>query len=174
MDANAGLAREMLLDGGKPAAPQISSGMEDISAAAGGSGKVYAIATKAAEGKKRTTKTMRASAEGRVIKPAPPAKIRPAGAKTRMKTMRVQQAYVDSLLEDYPFKPFPGDPEELEKNIRDPETREQLRIALAPATAALKAIRDKDEAVVKQYFALGYAEEEVEVTDDEEEEAPAA
>ncbi|KAG2555915.1 hypothetical protein PVAP13_8NG048700 [Panicum virgatum] len=122
-------------------------------------------AAEAGAGKKQVA----AAAEGRVIKPTPPAKIRPAGTKTRMKTMRVQQAYIDSLLEDYPFKPFPGDPEpeELEKNIKDPEAR-------APATAALKAIRDNDEAVVKQYFALGYAEEEVEVTDDEEEEAPAA
>lgn len=97
------------------------------------------------------------------------AKTKPEGAKKRTKTMRVNQGYIDFLLERYPFRPFPvpGDPEELEKNIPNPVKREELRIILAPATALMKASRDKNEAIIKQYLAQGYAEEEVEVSDDE-------
>ncbi|KAF8664776.1 hypothetical protein HU200_054498 [Digitaria exilis] len=87
--------------------------------------------------------------------------------KKRTKTVRVHQEFIDGILEEYPFRPFPGEPQELEKNIEDPEARERLRVMLAPVTAIVKEARDMEEAIIKQYLAQGYAEEEVEVSDDD-------
>ena len=70
----------------------------------------------------------------------------------------------------YPFKPFPYDPEEIDKTILDPETRELLRSMTASVAATMKACRAKDEAIIKQYYAKGYAEEEIEVSEDDDEE----
>ncbi|CAN6374189.1 unnamed protein product [Urochloa humidicola] len=83
--------------------------------------------------------------------------------------MRVKQEYIDSLLKKYPFQPFPWECEALEKDMPDdPMLRAELLTLIAPNAAMLKAARDKDEAIVKQYLAQGYVEEEVEVEDDEE------
>jgi len=75
--------------------------------------------------------------------------------------------HIDLLLEDYPFKPYPWEPEQLEKTEPNPKNREILRAAIALAAAIMKATRDKHEAIVRQYLAQGYAEEEVQVSDDE-------
>lgn len=77
-----------------------SSGMEEVSAAAGGSAKTYA--SKAAEEAASAGNKAAAAAE--------------EGKKRTTKTMRVKQAYIDGLLEEYPFKPYPWEPEQLEKN----------------------------------------------------------
>jgi hypothetical protein len=94
-----------------------------------------------------------------------------AKKKKKKKIVRVNQAYIDGILEVYPFKSFPCDPEEIDKTISDPETRELLRSMAASVAATVKACCAKDEAIVKQYYAKGYAEEEVEVSDDDNEEA---
>ena len=95
-----------------------------------------------------------------------------AEAKKKKKMMvRVSQVYIDGILEVYPFKPFLCDPEELDKTIEDPKKRELLRSMTASVAATVKACRAKDEAIIQQYYAKGYAEEEVEVSDDDVEEA---
>jgi hypothetical protein len=76
-----------------------SSGMEEVSAAAGGSGKTYA--SKAAEEAASAGNKAAAAEEGK---------------KRTTKTMRGKQAYIDGLLEEYPFKPYPWEPQQLEKN----------------------------------------------------------
>lgn len=87
--------------------------------------------------------------------------------KKKMKMVRLSQAYIDAILEVYPFKPFPCDPEELEKTIEDPQKRELLRSMTASVAATVKACRAQEEAIVQQYYAKGYAEEEIEVSDDD-------
>ncbi|CAN6374190.1 unnamed protein product [Urochloa humidicola] len=88
-------------------------------------------------------------------------------SKKRTKTVRVKQEYIDLLLKRYPFKPYPGEALELEMDTPNGEARELLRILLAPTAAAVKAIRDKEEAIVKQFLVQGYAETEVEIYDDD-------
>ncbi|KAJ1255384.1 hypothetical protein BS78_K248200 [Paspalum vaginatum] len=90
-----------------------------------------------------------------------------AAGKKRTKKVRVKQEYIDGFLKQYPFnlKPFPGSREEIMKTISNPVIREQLCAIMADSAARVKASRDKDEAILTQYFANGYAEEEA--SDDE-------
>lgn len=133
--------------------------MEEVSAADGcSSGKIDVVTGAASEATAGSmNKTVSEEGNNKKMK--------------KTKTMRVQQEFIDGLLKVYPFRPFPGEPEELEKNIEDAEARERLRAMLAPVTAFIKEVRDKEEAIIKQYLAQGYAEEEVEVTDDDDDEA---
>jgi hypothetical protein len=95
---------------------------------------------------------------------------KPEGGKKRTVTIRLEQAYIDSLLKEYPMKPLPFYPGELEKNVKDPVCREIIREVLGPALAVLKNIEDRDEAIIKQYHEQGYAEQEIEVDDDDDDE----
>lgn len=134
-----GWTMEMQQDGGIPAPS--SGGMEEVLAPVG-------------DGKIDVTMAGAALEEGK--------------NKKRTKTVRVNQEHIDELLKEYPFKPYPWEPQVLEKNLRHPEIKEEILALMAPIAATMKAARDKDEAIVKQYLAQGLAVAEVEVDDEEE------
>ncbi|CAO2140942.1 unnamed protein product [Urochloa humidicola] len=132
--------------------------MEEVSATTAGSGETC-LTKAAAEAGAANNNTAVAEA----------GKVKPAFGKKRTKTVRAKQEYIDALLERYPFEPYPWDPEVIEKTMPDPAKRAIAFAPFAPTAALMKEIRDKEEAIVKQYLAQGYAEEEVEVSDDDEE-----
>ncbi|CAO2149902.1 unnamed protein product [Urochloa humidicola] len=83
--------------------------------------------------------------------------------KMRTKLVRVKQGYIDCLLRE----PTPKVPEEVIDNMSG-DLREQLRTAQDEARAYMQRLVDKDLDVLEQYRTKGYAMEEVEVYDDEE------
>lgn len=107
---------------------------------------------------------------GRRVCPALPAPTVGGNKKMVKKKFFVHEEVIQVLLEKYPFTPFPWDPEVLEKTMPDPKRREKF-LSFIPFAADMKEERDKHEDIVRQYLAQGYAEEEVEVYEDEEEEA---
>lgn len=87
--------------------------------------------------------------------------------KSRKKTklVSVDQEFIDALLQHYPRKPFFVVLEIIQKM---PErARESFLATRAEVVACVMELRAKNEAILEQYHAKGYAEVEIEVGEEE-------
>ncbi|TVU24097.1 hypothetical protein EJB05_26493 [Eragrostis curvula] len=97
-----------------------------------------------------------------------------APENNRTKMVRVKQEAIDSLLEQHPVEPYLAVvPEELLQGV-NPELQERIRNVRAEAATIMKACCDEDEDILKQYHTKGYAELEVQASDDDEVEKEAS
>ncbi|GJM97771.1 hypothetical protein PR202_ga14723 [Eleusine coracana subsp. coracana] len=84
----------------------------------------------------------------------------------RTKVVRVKQEYIDYLLANPP-KPYRGMSQELIGMAQPPKLREDLRALMARVSASHQKRYDQQLDFLEQYRLKGYAEEEIEIRDDE-------
>ncbi|CAL5091019.1 unnamed protein product [Urochloa decumbens] len=93
--------------------------------------------------------------------------------KKRTELVMVHQGYIDWILtkrEVLACQPIPSLSDEFIAGVfRDkPELRERLRRDVAEMAALLKKLQDEDDDILEQYHAKGYAMQEIEIGEEEE------
>ncbi|KAL6654353.1 hypothetical protein ACP70R_007818 [Stipagrostis hirtigluma subsp. patula] len=91
----------------------------------------------------------------------------PEGEKKRTKVVRVKQGYIDCVLrQQRTARPYPVlSDETIAKLHSKPEDQERLRSLHAQAMALTKKMQDEDADILHQYRTKGYAVQEIEIGD---------